>query len=304
MPELSPETDHFVDELDAAVEAHMNWTRRILRCAVLRAAPGEDVLAPTAHTLCHFGGWFTRNRSHFEALDGAATLRVEDVHRAMHDAIRTICTDVLAGRPGQASDLDTFEQSQSELLGLLARFKTLILSNAVRHDPLTGLPLRYGIESDFALCQKNARRNGNRLYIVMIDADHFKRINDRYGHPVGDAALHHLAETLRGTLRANEPLYRFGGEEFLLLMQCKSSQAAEQTARRIVSTVRAAPVQVTDAESLALTVTLGIAEVGEAEALSSAIKRADAALYAGKQAGRDRYVIERRLSAVPASSCC
>jgi PleD family two-component response regulator len=53
-----------------------------------------------------------------------------------------------------------------------------------------------------------------------------------------------------------------------------------------------------------LTVTLGIAEVGEAEALSSAIKRADAALYAGKQAGRDRYVIERRLSAAPASSCC
>jgi len=304
MPELSPETDHLVDELDAAVEAHMNWTRRILRCVVLRVAPGEDVLAPAAHTLCDFGGWFEANRSHFEVLDGAATLRIEDVHRGMHDAIRTICTDVLAGRPGQAGDLDTFEQSQSDLLGLLARFKTLILSNAVRHDPLTGLPLRYGIESDFALCQKDARRNRNRLYIVMIDADHFKRINDRYGHPAGDLALHHLAGTLRGTLRANEPLYRFGGEEFLLLMQCKSSQAAEQTARRIVNTVRAAPVQVSDAESLALTVTLGIAEVGEGEALSSAIKRADAALYAGKQAGRDRYVIERRLSAVPASSCC
>lgn len=303
MPELSPETDHLVDELDAAVEAHMNWTRRILRCVVLRVAPGEDVLAPAAHTLCRFGDWFMGNRSHFEALDGAATLRVEGVHRAMHDAIRTICTDVAAGRPGQAGDLDTFERSQSELLGLLARFKTLILSNAVRHDPLTGLPLRYGIDSDFALCQKNARRNHNRLYIVMIDADHFKRINDHYGHPVGDVALHHLAETLRGTLRANEPLYRFGGEEFLLLMQCKSSRAAEQTARRIVNTVRTAPVHVTDAESLALTVTLGIAEVGEEEALSSAIKRADAALYAGKQAGRDRYVIER-LSAVPASSCC
>ncbi len=144
MPELSPETDLFIAEPDAAVEAHMNWTRRILRCVVLRDSPGEDVLAPMAHTLCRFGGWFMSNRSHFEALDSAAALRIENVHRAMHDAIRTICADVLAGRAGQTADLEAFEQSQSELLGLLARLKTLILSNAVRHDPLTGLPLRYG----------------------------------------------------------------------------------------------------------------------------------------------------------------
>lgn len=272
----------------------MNWTRRILRCVVLRSSPGEDVLAPMAHTLCHFGGWFTANRSHFETLDSQATLRIESVHRAMHDAIRTICTDVLAARPGQTGDLEAFEQSQSELLGLLARFKTLILTNAVRHDPLTGLPLRYGIEGDFVLCQKDARRNRNWLYIVMIDADHFKRINDRYGHPVGDMVLRHLADTLRGTLRGNEPLYRFGGEEFLLLMQGKSAYAAEQAARRIVTTVRTTPVQVSDAKPLTLTVTLGLAEVGEKEELSSAIKRADAALYAGKQAGRDRYVMSGR----------
>jgi hypothetical protein len=52
--------------MDAAVEAHMNWTRRILRCAVLRATPGEDVLDPLAHTLCRFGHWFMANRDHFE----------------------------------------------------------------------------------------------------------------------------------------------------------------------------------------------------------------------------------------------
>ena len=291
MPELSPETDLFIAELDAAVEAHMNWTRRILRCVVLRDSPGEDVLAPLAHTLCRFGGWFVANRAHFDALDSEATLKIETVHRAMHDAIRTICGDVLAGRPGEQGDLEAFEHSQSELLGLLARLKTLILSNAVRHDPLTGLPLRYGIESDFVLSQKDAQRNRSRLYIVMIDADHFKHVNDRFGHPVGDLALRHLADVLRGTLRSNEPLYRFGGEEFLLLMQCKSAYAAEQTARRIVGTVRATPMQVPDAEPLVLTVTLGVAEVGVEEELASAIKRADDALYAGKRAGRDRYVL-------------
>jgi diguanylate cyclase (GGDEF)-like protein len=178
------------------------------------------------------------------------------------------------------------------LLTLLARLKTLTLSNAVRHDHLTGLPLRYGIENDFTLCQKDAQRTGTLLYTAMIDADHFKRINDSHGHPVGDMVLCHLASTLKGALRSNEPLYRFGGEEFLWLLRCKSIEEAEQSARRIVTTVRTTPVPITDGESVALTVTLGLALVGEQEEMSSAIKRADVALYEGKKGGRDRYVID------------
>ena len=269
----------------------MDWTRRILRCAVLHTSPGEDVLAPMAHTLCRFGRWFLLNRAHFEAIDADSTRRVEAVHQAMHDAIRSICVNVMTGRPGQDADLEAFEQSQSELLTLLARLKTLTLSNAVRHDPLTGLPLRYGIENDFTLCQQDAKRNHSLLYVVMIDADHFKRINDCYGHPVGDMALRHLADTLKQSLRSNEPLYRFGGEEFLWLMRCDSAEDAEQSARRIVNTIRTTPMPLTGGEPLSLTVTLGLAQVGEQEEMASAIKRADAALYAGKNAGRDRYVI-------------
>lgn len=291
MPDLSPETDTFIAELDTAVEAHMDWTRRILRCAVLHASPGEDVLAPLAHTLCRFGCWFMSHRTHFEALDPKATQRVETVHQAMHDAIRSICADILNGKPGQQDALETFEQTQAELLHLLAGFKTLILSSAMRHDPLTGLPLRYGIEHDFNLYQKDARRNHSQLYVVMIDIDHFKRINDDYGHPVGDMVLRHLAGTMKGNLRGNEPLYRFGGEEFLWLLQCKSVEEARQSAQRLVTTIRTTPVPIPDAPPIKLTVTLGLAQVGEQEELDSAVKRSDIALYEGKHAGRDRYVI-------------
>lgn len=290
MPNLSAQTDSFIVELDAAVEAHMEWTRRILRCAVLRAAPGEDVLEPMAHTLCRFGRWFQTNLTHFDALDAQATRRVELVHQTMHDAIHSICTDVLNGKPGQLADLEAFERSQSELLGLLAQFKTLIISNAVRHDPLTGLPLRYGIETDFTLLQKEARRFRNLLYVVMIDIDHFKRVNDSYGHPVGDLVLRHLADTMKQGLRGNEPLYRFGGEEFLWLMQTPSAAEAEQSASRLLTAIRTTPIPIPDGEPLMLTVTLGLAQVGDPEELASAIKRADAALYDGKKAGRNRYI--------------
>jgi hypothetical protein len=86
MSDLPTETDPFIAELDAAVEAHMNWTRRILRCAVLHSTPGEDVLDPMAHTLCHFGAWFVKNRDPFVTLDAPAAHRVETVHQTMHDA--------------------------------------------------------------------------------------------------------------------------------------------------------------------------------------------------------------------------
>lgn len=280
----------FIADLDAAVEAHMDWTRRVLRCAVLHELPDADVLAPSAHTLCHFGRWFVSNRARFEECDAQNTRRLEAVHQSMHDAIRSICTDVHAGRPGQRADLDRFEETQSELIGLLADFKTVLLSVAVRHDPLTGLLLRHDIESEFTQIQKSCKRNNTLLYAVMIDVDHFKRINDSYGHPVGDTALRHLADTLKRCVRPDEPLYRFGGEEFLLLMQCHSPEAAAAPMQRIIHAVRNAPVPIPQGDSLAMTVTMGLARAGEHEALTSVVERADRALYKGKSAGRDCYV--------------
>ncbi|MGO9444687.1 MAG: diguanylate cyclase [Thiobacillaceae bacterium] len=290
MPEFSPEIASFITELDAAVEAHMEWTRRVLRCAVLREAPGNDALAPLAHTLCRFGRWFTLNKTHFEKLDAQNMQRLETVHQTMHDAVRSVCTDVLAGEPGQRAHLETFEQTQSELINLLAGFKTQFLANAVRHDPLTGLPMRYGIETEFIQIQKNCKRNNTLFYVGMFDVDHFKQVNDHYGHPVGDIALRHLAGTLKRITRPNEPLYRFGGEEFLLLMQCRDAEGAALAAQRFINAVRSAPVLLPQGEPLTLTVTLGLARVGEDEAMASAVERVDRALYEGKRAGRDRYV--------------
>jgi diguanylate cyclase len=291
MPDLSSSSASFIAELDAAVEAHMNWTRRVLRCVVLCEPPGEDVLAPSAHTLCRFGSWFVQNRDWFEQINAQDTRSLETVHQAMHDAIRSICEDVLAGRPGQSLRLEDFEQTQAELIRLLAGFKTGFLVNAVQFDPLTGLPLRYGIEHKFELMHGVCKRNRLLLFVMMIDADHFKQINDTFGHPVGDIALCHLADVLKRTKRGEEPLYRFGGEEFLLLMHVKSHDEATHAAQRFVDAVRNAPLPISREQSLNMSVTLGLSCVGDDEDLASAIKRADKALYQGKWAGRDRYVI-------------
>lgn len=75
MTVFAPRVESFVAELDGAVEAHLGWTRRVLRCAVLRTSPGEDVLAPDAHLRCRFGRWFLQSRETFEQVDTAATVR-------------------------------------------------------------------------------------------------------------------------------------------------------------------------------------------------------------------------------------
>ena len=293
MSSLSGKTRHFIIELDAAVEAHMDWTRRVMRCAVLRASPGEDVLASEAHMLCRFGHWFASQKHDFEKLDAQKAQRVEVVHQAMHDAIRAICANILAGQPGAISDLAVFEQSQSELTGLMASFKTQFLADAVCNDPLTGLPLRYGIEDEFVQAQRAVRREHTQLYVAMIDVDHFKRINDQYGHSIGDRALRHLTDSLTSVLRPNEPLFRFGGEEFLMLMQCPSREAATVAAKRIVDQVRSTPMALEDAaQPITMTITLGLARVQHDETLDDVVARADQALYAGKHSGRDRYVIQ------------
>ena len=293
MQDLPPDLNSFITELDAAIEAHLAWTRRVMRCAVLRTSPGNDVLDPLAYTLCHFGCWFISKKSDFEKLNALNTQRLMIVHQSMHDAIRTICSDVLAGRPGNITDLEIFEQTQAELIKLLADFKTQRLATAVRHDHLTGLPLRYGIEEEFIQLQNLCKRNNLMLYAMMIDVDHFKRINDRYGHPVGDIALRHLADTLKGSIRPNEPLYRWGGEEFLLLVQTRSPKDIALVAERLINVVRNAPVLIADSESLTLNITMGISHVMGDEALGNVIERADSALYEGKNAGRNCYIIAK-----------
>lgn len=219
------------------------------------------------------------------------TDRIEMAHQYMHDAVRSLCLDLLERNKGKSADLDVYERSQSELLVLLAELKTLHLASSGHQDVLTGLPTRYGLEAEFTQFRKICHRLSMQCYVGMIDADHFKRVNDTYGHPAGDIALRHLANTLRSVVRANELLFRFGGEEFLVLLQCESVDSAKAASQRIVDMVRTTPVTTPTGDVLALTVTLGLAQVGENEEIAQAIERADKALYVGKNSGRDRYIV-------------
>ncbi|WP_342616772.1 diguanylate cyclase [Rhodoferax sp. GW822-FHT02A01] len=277
----------FVYRLDDAARAHMDWSQRILRCAVLHTSPGQDVLAADAHARCTFGSWFLSCRNRFDAIDPVAAQRLDEQHRLMHDAARIICRCVLKGTAGEAAVLDSFEHAQVSVLADLALLKTKYWVTSGRLDALTGLRLRYGLEEEFNRYRAQARRRGEMIVVVMLDVDHFKRVNDEFGHTTGDIALQHIAHLLLSRCRSGEPLFRYGGEEFLAMLLASNREEAQQAAERLLQALRDNPLILPDGHVLSLRVSAGLATVGDKDCLEEAVNRADQALYAAKAAGRD-----------------
>lgn len=157
-------------------------------------------------------------------------------------------------------------------------------------DPLTALPnRRYGLDR---LTQEwsFAGHSGLPMACLMIDIDHFKAINDHYGHDMGDDALRRLADILTQTVRKEDVVFRYGGEEFAVLCPATGQEAAVQLGERIRQAVSAAPFG-RAREPFSITVSIGVAAFSAAQASADAlIKQADEALYRAKEAGRNRVV--------------
>ncbi|WP_077035172.1 GGDEF domain-containing protein [Pelomonas sp. KK5] len=159
-------------------------------------------------------------------------------------------------------------------------------------DPLTGLFNRRHFMATAAQELARSERYGGSLCVALADLDHFKSINDRFGHEVGDAVLRHVSHLIRNVARNADCVCRWGGEEFIVLLPQTALDGAESIAERIRQQVSDAPLQLSaGGEPLHVTMTLGVAMLNPGEAFDNAVRRADKALYAGKAAGRNRAVL-------------
>ena len=165
-----------------------------------------------------------------------------------------------------------------------------LYSNAVR-DPLTGTYNKRFFMERTEHETTYASRHGSPLSLIIFDLDHFKRVNDTYGHPAGDAVLVETATRVHNSLRSEDILARYGGEEFVVLMRNTPLQEALRVAMRIREAIANAPIS-TPSAPIEITASFGIAEFDSnlspnADAL---IAQADARLYKAKTLGRDRIV--------------
>jgi diguanylate cyclase (GGDEF)-like protein len=158
-------------------------------------------------------------------------------------------------------------------------------------DDLTGLPNRRSISDWLATQMTICTRTGSPLSVAFLDLDHFKRINDTYGHLAGDRTLQLFARRAVETVRATDRLGRYGGEEFLLVLLGTRLRDANETLERIRACIAGFDWSVIDPK-LHVTITIGATEFVAGETVEELISRADLALYLGKEAGRDRVVLD------------
>jgi diguanylate cyclase (GGDEF)-like protein len=168
------------------------------------------------------------------------------------------------------------------------REKNAMLERLSTTDALTGLRNRRYLEEVLRLEVLRAARYRTPLAALMLDVDHFKRVNDTHGHPVGDEVLRRVAAVLAGVMRATDVAGRWGGEEFLAVFLHNDLDGAAIVAERLRADIESLTLEATDGRSFAVTASFGIAALAPGEAAESLLERTDAALYAAKSAGRNR----------------
>jgi len=157
------------------------------------------------------------------------------------------------------------------------------------HDELTKLPNRRYLNERLARDMAEARRYGHALSLLMIDVDHFKKLNDRRGHPIGDEALREVGARIQGALREVDTVARWGGEEFVVLLSHAGEKEAAEVADKLRRAVAAIDTDWSREQPFGhLSVSIGVAELREGEDGASLIQRADRAVYVAKREGRNR----------------
>jgi len=209
-------------------------------------------------------------------------------------------------REAQALNLDAalqlLEQSGHRLPDLREAGKALWLQAVINglcelssRDPLTGLANRRHFELMLAGEVDRVARAGEPALVLMIDIDHFKKVNDAHGHPAGDEVLKHVAHTLQDCIRPMDTVARFGGEEFAMILPNCPPSFAQAVAERIRIRIQSMTIPISPGETVRVTVSLGGAFAPQWVRSSALlwVERADQQLYRAKSEGRNRACLEQ-----------
>jgi diguanylate cyclase (GGDEF)-like protein len=174
------------------------------------------------------------------------------------------------------------------IFALRTAMQRRMLEEIAALDPLTGARNRRAMEEEVGIALAAHARSGRPITLVVLDLDHFKHVNDRFGHEEGDRVLRTFVELVKRSTRATDRLFRYGGEEFVLLMEHTDEIAVERAFANLRKRVHAE----LRARAEPVTVSAGAAVLRHGETRDAWFARADAALYRAKEGGRDRLVVD------------
>ncbi len=275
--------DTILTDLNKSIDSHYDWLVNMFACVVNNTIEQSEIIDPLSHQHCCVGHWLHRHEP--LGVDESACIQtISDTHASMHDSGREL---MLAIHNKTVSDkhFADFKQRLAIFSAAITTYKGYLLNMRSGIDILTGLPGRRMLDETFDQQLIDAKEQN--IYLLLLDIDRFKNINDTYGHLIGDSVLRGLAQLLCDGIRDSDNAYRYGGEEFIIMLRAPSDKEACLTGLRLCKTIADTTLHCDD-KALNITVTVGLTRVQAAESIGEVTKRADAAMYRGKQTGRNR----------------
>ncbi len=281
-------TGDLTQYLDGAIDGLLSWcTEFHLPFVVDQRVPDPTQLTRAVRHLLPLEEWFETHKG--DAIFNQASVRSL---LAQLKKIRAASATIVEN--GAPTSEQAYRELMSDMRAFIESARRLERAFAIASselDVLTGIQNRHAMHRALAHERERLVRSGQTSFIALADIDHFKAVNDRHGHTAGDRVLAYTAGLLAEGLRAYDQVFRYGGEEFLILLSDADGTTAKQVLERLRSTVQRRGISVGGEKELNITVSFGAAPLNAEENIERTLERADQALYAAKSAGRNRVVI-------------
>lgn len=278
------EIQRIVGELDQALYNHQQWHKDLLRTLICKLPCDKHDLHSEAHKECRFGQWYYEP-THNALRDHPGFIAIGEQHQRLHQtAIGLINTSNIQIRP---AEYDSFANILERMRLEIDALKHELVEILYKRDPLTGAISRIDMLPTLREQQELAKRQEMPCCLVMMDLDLFKKVNDHYGHLVGDQILAASARFVIERVRPYDKVFRYGGEEFLIFIQQIELKSAYEAIEKIRQGLAQLPIHIGQEEPIYITASFGLTQLDAHSPIAQSIDHADKAMYAAKSAGRN-----------------
>jgi len=278
-------------ELEKALSEHIALILRWNRKLMLPDSPSPSEHEEDDHD-CDFGAWYALNR-HNRLIDQPAMHALATTHQQLHDSARRLLSAREVDGEIDSAEFDMMALRAESFFAQVRRLERAFRTARSDVDPLTGTYNRQTMLGDLNAERERSIRTGVPTAIALVDLDHFKSVNDTYGHQAGDLVLQSVAGILQSHVRPFDKVYRYGGEEFLICLPNADMKQCARVLERLRRVIEASPVTISDTTNLPVTASIGAAPMTKSRTVEQIIEKADQALYAAKEGGRNRVRVWR-----------
>ena len=272
-------------QLGTGLINHSQWIKVLHRTLICNVSPESKDLSDDAHHMCNFGKWYY-SQSASEFMDDASFAEVGSLHIEVHNKARELLKDKLSGKDISTEAYEDFNNTANDFRVAVQDLQFSLISKVCAVDHLTGVWNRHAMSYMIAKEHERVRRTGNSCALAIMDFDDFKIINDKHGHIAGDKVLKTAVNFFVKSLRKYDIIFRYGGDEFLLLLPDTSIERASSLLERLALELKGKHVNIDENNKINISVSIGLSTMDGQSNHNEVIKLADHALIEAKSDGR------------------